>query len=255
MISFSRPRRLRQFPVPPGGVLAIVVQDATKTNFAYKTYGTLLDVESTDYTAANYAAIARAFDAAPYKVTVVRIGTDEDMDDAKAVLATLTFNWICTPVSTLQAGLSTYVKAYNTASKAHKIKAVVCGVTAANDEHIVNVPNTSVTLVDGTELKIELYLPRLGGILAACPMTESVTYRELTDLSGVSEVADLDASIDAGNMPLFQDDTVFRISRGVNHADHAVRRQNGGYEEDHRGRGHGHDARGHHHHVQGRVSG
>nr|DAK25973.1 MAG TPA: tail sheath protein [Caudoviricetes sp.] len=198
------------------GVLAIVVQDATKTNFAYKTYGTLLDVESTDYTAANYAAIARAFDAAPYKVTVVRIGTDEDMDDAKAVLATLTFNWICTPVSTLQAGLSTYVKAYNTASKAHKIKAVVCGVTAANDEHIVNVPNTSVTLVDGTELKIELYLPRLGGILAACPMTESVTYRELTDLSGVSEVADLDASIDAGNMPLFQDDTVFRISRGVN---------------------------------------
>ena len=30
------------------GVLAIVVQDATKTNFAYKTYGTLLDVESTE---------------------------------------------------------------------------------------------------------------------------------------------------------------------------------------------------------------
>ena len=197
------------------GVLAIVVQDATKT-FSHKTYGTLLDVSASDYTADNYAAIARAFTAAPYKVIVVRIGADEDMDDAKAVLATLTYNWICTPASTLQAGLAAYVKAFNTASKAHKIKAVVCGVSAADDEHITNVPNTSVTLTDGAALDIALYMPRLGGILAACPMTESVTYRELTDLSAVSAVSDLDGSIDTGNMPLFQDDNVFRIARGVN---------------------------------------
>lgn len=197
------------------GVLAIVVQDTTKT-FSHKTYGTLLDVEASDYAADNYAAIARAFTAAPYKVIVVRIGADEDMDDAKAILATLTYNWICTPSSTLQAGLASYVKAFNTASKAHKIKAVVCGVSAADDEHITNVPNTSVTLTDGTALDIALYMPRLGGILAACPMTESVTYRELTDLSAVSAVSDLDGSIDAGNMPLFQDDNVFRIARGVN---------------------------------------
>ena len=61
------------------GILAIVVQDATKTDFSSKTYGTLLDVDSADYTADNYAAISRAFDAAPYKVIVVRIGTGEDM--------------------------------------------------------------------------------------------------------------------------------------------------------------------------------
>lgn len=198
------------------GILAIVVQDATKTDFSSKTYGTLLDVNSEDYTADNYAAISRAFDAAPYKVIVVRIGTGEDMEDAKAILATLTYNWICTPSATLQSDLVTYVKAFNTASKAHKVKAAVSGVSGANDEHIVNVPNTNVTLLNGTTLAINLYMPRIAGILAACPMTEAVTYRELTDLSAVSAVEDLDTSIDNGNMPLFQDDNVFRISRGVN---------------------------------------
>lgn len=198
------------------GVLAIVVQDATNAAFSSKVYGTLLDVDAADYTAANYAAIARAFDAAPYKVIVVRIGAEGTMDDAKTILAKLTYNWICTPAAELQSALAAYVKAFNTASKAHKVKAAVCGVTAANDEHTVNVPNTGVTLLDGTELDMSLYMPRIAGILAACPMTEAVTYRELTDLSAVAEVEDVDASIDAGNMPLFLDDNVFRISRGVN---------------------------------------
>ena len=198
------------------GILAIVVQDATNTDFTSKTYGTLLDVDKDDYTTANYAAIARAFDAAPFKVIVVRIGTSEDMDDAKVILAKLTYNWICTPVSTLQNGLVTYVKAFNTASKAHKVKAAVCGTTGANDEHIVNVSNTGVTLLDGTELDINLYIPRIAGILAACPMTEAVTSRELTDLADVDALSDVDASIDAGNLALYQDDNVFRIGRGVN---------------------------------------
>lgn len=197
------------------GVLAVIIQDATAA-FASKNYTALSDVVAADYTAENYAAISRAFIENPYKVIVVRVGAADEIDAATAILDTLTYNWVCAVPSGFQSGLVAYVKAKNLASKGHKVKALVCGVTTADDMHIVNVPNTAVTLKDGTELLINLYLPRLGGILAACPMTESVTYWELDDLRAVSTIADVGASIDAGNLVLFKDDDTLRIARGVN---------------------------------------
>lgn len=197
------------------GILAVIVQDDTGA-FSYKAYSALSDVAATDYTVENYVAISRAFTESPYKVIVVRIGTTDTIDAATAILDTLTYNWVCAVPSGFQSGLVTYVKAKNLASKGHKVKAMVAGADAADDMHIVNVPNTTVTLTDGTELAINLYLPRLGGILAACPMTESVTSRGLDDLSAVSSIEDVDASVDAGNMALFKDDDTIRISKGVN---------------------------------------
>lgn len=197
------------------GVLAVIVQDDTAA-FSSKTYTKLSDVLSADYTAGNYAAISRAFAAGPYKVIVVRVATTGDITDAEAVLDTLTYNWACAVPAAFQSGLVAYAKAKNLASNSHKIKAIVSGVTAADDMHIVNVPNATATLTDGTELAINLYLPKLGGILAACPMTRSVTYWELEDLSAVDTVTDLDSSIDAGNLCLFLDGDTIRIARGVN---------------------------------------
>lgn len=197
------------------GVLAVIVQDDTAV-FASKTYTTLTDVDSASYTAENYAAISRAFTESPYKVIVVRVATTDVIGAATAILDTLTYNWVCAVPSGFQDGLVVYVKAKNAASKGHKVKAVAAGVSAAGDMHVVNVPNTTVTPTDGTELAVNLYLPRLGGILAACPMTQSVTYWELDDLSAVSAIEDVDASIDAGNLVLFKDDDTIRIARGVN---------------------------------------
>ena len=198
------------------GVLAVVVQDATKT-FDSQVYTELSDVTEEDYTTGNYAAVSRAFEAAPYKVIVVRVGTDGDIDDATAILEKLAFNWVCAVPTAMQAGLVTWVKAYNLKSKAHKVKAVVSEQTGVDDMHIVNVPNSTVTPKgSSTADDIENWLPYLGGILAACPMTESVTGYELGLLSDVSAIEDADTSVDAGNMTLVLDDGVVRISRGVN---------------------------------------
>ena len=56
----------------------------------------------------------------------------------------------------------------------------------------------------------------LGLPLVKKNMTESVTYWELDDLQAVSAIADVGASIDAGNLALFKDDDTIRIARGVN---------------------------------------
>lgn len=196
------------------GVLAVVVQDGTGT-FDSKGYSVASEVDKSEYTAGNYAAIQRAFAAGPYKVIVVRVAEDGDMKAAATVLDKLMVNWICAVPQTFQEGVVSYAKAYNETHKGHKVKALVCGQTAVDDMHVVNVPNTDVTAADGTKINMADYLPRLGGVLAACPMTEAVTYYGLTDLSAVAEVEDPGKSVDDGNMALFNDEGTIRIARGV----------------------------------------
>lgn len=203
------------------GILAVIIQDGTEdVTWTHKSYGTLaeLSADEADYTEANYAILARAFAAGPYQVLVVRVGASGTLAQATAILEKLSFNWVCSPVSGFQSGLAAWAGTVNAASKIRKVKALVTGVSSANDPHVVNAANTSVTLNDtaATTVAMAAYLPRLGGVLAACPLDQSVTYYALTDLAGVTAVSDVDASIDAGNLVLFLEDDTYRIARGVN---------------------------------------
>lgn len=199
------------------GILAVIVQDDTVTTFDYKTYTTLEDVVATDYTDENYTALSRAFLAGPYQVIVVRIGTTKTMDDAKAILDKLSPNWLCAVPEALQSGVVSYVKSVNTTRRIRKVKALVTGQEDVDDIHVVNVANTAVTIQGATSTTdMAAYLPRIGGVLAACPMDESVTYKALDDLVSAEPVEDVDDAIDAGNLVLFADDDAVRIARGVN---------------------------------------
>lgn len=199
------------------GILAVILQDTTKTNFTSKTYTALDEVAQADWTAANYAILSRAFAAGPYQVIAVRVGTDDTMTNAQTILDQLSYNWVCAVPAAFQAGLVAYVKSINTPRRIRKAKALVSGQTSADDIHIVNVANTKVTVKgESTAIDINNYLPRLAGILAACPMDEAVTFQALDDLEAVEAVTGLDASIDGGNLCLFSDDDTIRIARGVN---------------------------------------
>lgn len=198
------------------GMLAIVIQDDTG-EWSSKTYAELEEVKSSDYTKDNYKIISRAFLAGPYRVTVVRVGTSGTMDDAKNILKDLAFNWIVALPDSFQSGLVAYVKEINTNRRVRKAKALVHSQASADDMHVVNVANTKVTIKgDGEATEIGKYLPRIGGMLAACPMNQSVTYKVFDDLESVEPVSDIDSSIDSGNLVLFQDDDAIRIARGVN---------------------------------------
>lgn len=198
------------------GVLAIVVQDGTG-NFNYKTYAVASDVSASDYTTANYAAIMRAFTAAPHKVIVVRIGASAAISAATPILDTLSFDWLCSNASSLQSGLVAYVKSANTPARARRIKLVATGAGSADDMHIVNVANANVTEIGASAATdMVAFLPRIAGILAACPLNQSVTSYELPELADVAAVNNIDTSIDSGNLCLYRDDSAIRIARGVN---------------------------------------
>ena len=200
------------------GILAVVIQDATSgVTWSSKAYTTLDDVDSEEFTTANYAILARAFDAAPYQVIVVRVGSDGTMETAEAILDKLTYTRVCAVPASFQAGLVTYVKKINTDRRIRKAKALVYNQGTADDMHIVSVANATVTLKGaGETTTMTDYLPRLAGLLAACPMDQSVTYAALSDLDAVADVSNLDTAIDGGSLCLFRDDDVIRIARGVN---------------------------------------
>lgn len=200
------------------GVLAVILQDATSgVTWTSKTYTTLDDVKKGEFSEANYAILARAFTASPYQVIAVRVGSDGTMETAQAILDNLTYNWVCAVPASFQADLVAYVKSINTPRRVRKVKAVVYNQAAADDMHIVNVANGTVTIKGASETTAMTdYLPRLAGLLAACPMDQSVTYAALEDLAAVAAVSNLDTAIDGGNLCLFPDDDVIRVARGVN---------------------------------------
>ena len=198
------------------GFLAIILRDATEgVTWTTKDYKWISEVREADFTSANYAMLARAFAAQPARVTVVRVGTSGTVADAAPLLKTVAYNWICAPYADMQADLADYVKEINTPRRVRKAKALVYN-QAADDLHVVSVANETVTLLGETTVRAMVeYLPRLAGILAACPMTQSVTSYALDDLAAVAAVPDPDAAVDAGKLVLHLDDDTIRIARGV----------------------------------------
>ena len=209
------------------GFLCIILRDTTSgVTWHTKSYRWLEDVKASDYSAANYKILARAFAASPVRVTVVRVGASGTVEDAEPYLRTVAFNWICAPYANMQEDLVDYVQEINTPQRTRKAKALVYQ-QAADDMHIVSVCNPSVTLAGETSVTPMVeYLPRLAGILAACPMTGSVTSWELDDLTAVadytetveSETVPVDPGdgVDRGMLMLHLDEDVYRIARGVN---------------------------------------
>lgn len=198
------------------GILALILQDDTG-GFDSARYGALSEVAAEDYSEESYHAIELAFRGGPYQVVTVCIGESGTMEDAKPILNSIQFNWLCSNAPSLQSGIAAYVKEVNSASRIRKAKCVVCGVTSADDMHVVNVANTGVNEAGKeSETTMAAYLPRIGGILAGCPITESVTFKALEDLVDMTPVSNVDTSVDAGNLVLFRDDDVIRIARGVN---------------------------------------
>lgn len=199
------------------GILAVIIQDGTSgVTWTAKAFSRASELTEAEYTATNYKAVLRAFWAHPRQVIVVRVGELGTITDAGAILDNQTYHWVCAVPSGFQSGLVTYVKSANNASRVRKVKAIVAGVSDADDPHIVNLANAGVFIGgDVTATAAGEYLPRLGGILAACPITESVTYRVLDELTRVSAVTSPGESVDAGNLVLIREDEVIRIARGV----------------------------------------
>lgn len=82
---------------------------------------------------------------------------------------------------------------------------------------VINFATASMT-EGSTSFATAAYCSRIAGLIAACPINESVTYKALPELDGCTKVSltDLDTAIDAGKLCVFWDGEKVKIARGVN---------------------------------------
>lgn len=197
-------------------VMSIIEQDKI-----VKEYKGFTEVESADYTTENYKIIEDVFLTDIAKLFVIKIPNDKSFEDIKPLI-NREINWIAYIGETQeeQKKLADFVKLENK-TRTKRLKAICYNLqeAAADDMHIVNFVNESVTKADGTSLVGYKYLGRLLGVLAGCGMDMSVTYTILSDLKGVKEIGDTEAineAIGKGKFVLINDDDGVRIARGVN---------------------------------------
>ena len=197
-------------------VMSIIEQDKI-----VKEYKGFTEVESADYTTENYKIIEDVFLTDIAKLFVIKIPNEKTFDDIKPFI-NREINWIAYIGETAdeQKKLADFVKLENK-TRTKRLKAICYNLqeAAADDMHIVNFVNESVTKADGTSLVGYKYLGRLLGVLAGCGMDMSVTYTVLSDLKGIKEIGDTEAineAIGKGKFVLINDDDGVRIARGVN---------------------------------------
>ena len=197
-------------------VMSVIEQDKI-----VKEYKGFTEVESEDYTTENYKIIEDVFLTDIAKLFVIKITNEKTFDDIKSFI-NREINWIAYIGETQeeQKKLADFVKLENK-TRTKRLKAICYNLqeAAADDMHIVNFVNESVTKADGTSLVGYKYLGRLLGVLAGCGMDMSVTYTILSDLKGVKEIGDtedINEAIGEGKFVLINDDDGVRIARGVN---------------------------------------
>lgn len=201
------------------GIAALIVSDNTQSAAVatVNEYRSVLAVEANKFTPANVAYIKTVLSSGASKVIVASVPTESvsTVADAIEIIGSRKYNWIGLAEGTTeeQSDLAAYISEQEDAKRS--VKAVVFDVVA-DRQHVVNFTNANVTYKDGTTVTGEKYVPRLIGLLAGLPLTQSATYFVLDDLASVEEPVDLDAAIDDGEFILFNDEETVRVARGVN---------------------------------------
>lgn len=138
--------------------------------------------------------------------------------DAFAYFDTVkSLNYIAVPsVATdeLEKDVADWIVAQRAESKI--VKAVLPNYAGASIG-VINFATASMT-EGSTSFATAAYCSRIAGLIAACPINESVTYKALPELDGCTKVSltDLDTAIDAGKLCVFWDGEKVKIARGVN---------------------------------------
>lgn len=198
------------------GIVALIIKDDTNKTFSTKTYKSSADIETALFTSANAKLIADCFAGAPQAVIVIRIDIAGTISSALTIAAGLKFDYIGGALPQAdQTAIGTWAKGQAALKKT--FKAVTWGNVGADSEVVINLSNTSVTFADERSVKTgENYVPTLLGLIAGTPLSRAVTNMRCPGLVSAVEPADINATIDAGNLVLINEDGVVKIASGIN---------------------------------------
>lgn len=203
----------------------LIIKDDTDKTFKIKEYSLSSEVEedSALYTAENLQYIKDTWLGLPGRVTVVRIDkTDGNIGDALAIIAGLnTTGWVgiaegATVSNADEDALAIWTKQMEQQKKT--FKSVVFNPTAPPDcKHVVVLNNSEVIFNDTrVEQTGDKFIPSLLGYLAGANVEKGTTYLEMKNLKSVTQPADINETLNTGQLVLINDEGKVKIGLGIN---------------------------------------
>lgn len=200
------------------GIVAVILKDDTESGEKLSTYTSVLEVESSHYTARNYEYLKLIYEGAPSKVIVRKMASaSETISDALGQLGNLKWNYLAIPGITDEekTTVSAWIKEMR--DEKHKTFKAVLPNCVGDHEGIINFTTDSITsTISETPFTAAEYCARIAGVLAGLPLTQSSTYFALSDITSAAVPADADERIDKGELVLVFDGEKYKIGRGVN---------------------------------------
>ena len=203
------------------GVVALVLKDTTIGSKGKNlVFNSIRDVVDSDFTEDNYNYIRLAFMGNPNKVMVEVIDdfTSDSKDLTKGLksLELKRFSYMAIPE--LPSEKNTEVEAWVSSQRklGKVIKAVLNGVTASNESSLINFTTDGIKTRDSEKTYTALqYTPRIAGLLAGLPSTQSSTFSVLSEVYECNVSDNENTDIDSGKLILTNDGEKVKIARGV----------------------------------------
>lgn len=201
------------------GTVALIVRDSAES-----VTGSVLNIKSAAsipeaLSAENKAYIRTAFLGnvyAPRCVFAAVIGTESDIKDALALLGTVKFTWLAAPSGCTSTEAET-IKEWITNRRAEgDVCKAVLPNCAADSEAVVNFTASGITVGSTVKTTAE-YCARVAGYLAGTPLSQSVTYGVLPEVSDITRLlkSAAEAAVDAGQLILIHDGEKVKFASGV----------------------------------------
>lgn len=200
------------------GVVALILEDETKSDLSYVITEKNLQDNRTNFTAENYQYIVDAFAGKPNKVLVEIINEDTDLSDALGRLQTKKWNYLSMPSATIAGAtvIITYITAQSAKGKTYKaVLADSLISSTVNNMRIINFATASV-VDNGVTYTDATYCPKIAGILAGISLAESATSKIIDTVTSIAESTDADSDADNGKLILISDGENYKLGRAVN---------------------------------------
>jgi len=199
------------------GIVTCILKDDTEGGDVINIYRSILDVDFTIFTEANYGFLKLVYEGGPSKVIVAKIPTTATYNDVLKTLKNLKWNYLVIPG--IEAADITTVSAWIKEMRDQNKKTVkaVLPNCAADHEGIINFTTDKIesTITERVHTTAE-YCARIAGIMAGLSLTRSSTYFVLTDIISAKLSDEPNEDINKGELIIVYDGEKYKIGRGVN---------------------------------------
>ena len=199
------------------GIVAMILKDTTNAGITniYESADIPVTLSANNKKYIEMALIGNV--NAPNKIIIYTIAGADTLANALEVLETQDFNYLVMPdaVTLDKTTIQAWIIKMRDTDKV-KVKAIL-GDTVGNHEGIINFATSDVE-VDGVKYTSDKFTSRIGGLITGTPLSQSITYSKLNEVTSIPKMARADANtaIDAGKLILVKEAGAIRIGRGVN---------------------------------------